>query len=172
MHPDIKLSLIVARARSGVIGAKGDLPWRLGDDLKAFKITTSGCPILMGRKTWESLPFKPLPGRENIVLTTDWQYDAEGARVYSNFAPALNAAKAIAAKGNIDEVFVIGGEMLYRKALPFADRLYITEVDADVEGDAYFPTITESDWQEVSSTPYDKSDRNDHDFVIRVLERK
>jgi len=126
----------------------------------------------MGRKTWESLPFKPLPGRENIVLTTDWQYDAEGARVYSNFAPALNAAKAIAAKGNIDEVFVIGGEMLYRKALPFADRLYITEVDADVEGDAYFPTITESDWQEVSSTPYDKSDRNDHDFVIRVLERK
>ena len=171
MHPDVKLSLIVARARSGVIGVKGDLPWRLSDDLKAFKKTTSGCPLLMGRKTWESLPFKPLPGRENIVLTNDWQYSAKGARVYSNFAPAFNAAKAIGVNGKFEEVFVIGGEALYRKALPFADRLYITEVDADVEGDAFFPAITEGNWREVSSTPFGKSDRNEYDFVIRVLDR-
>ena len=104
-------------------------------------------------------------------LTTDWQYSAKGARVYSNFAPAISAAKAIAAKGKLEEVFVIGGETLYRKALPYADRLYITEVDADVEGDAFFPAITESNWREVSSTPFNKSDRNDYDFVIRVLNR-
>ena len=171
MQQEVKLSLIVARARGGVIGAKGDLPWRLSDDLKAFKKTTFGCPLLMGRKTWESLPLKPLPGRENIVLTKDWQYDAVGARVYSSFAPAVNAAKAIAYKGKFEEIFVIGGETLYRKALPLADRLYITEVDAEVEGDAFFPVIAESSWREVSRTPYEQNADNDHDFVIRLLER-
>lgn len=171
MQPDIKLSLIVARARGGVIGVKGDLPWHLSDDLKAFKKTTLGCPLIMGRKTWESLPFKPLPGRENIVLTGDWQYEAIGARVYSSFAPAMNAAKAIARKGGLEEVFVIGGASVYAKALPLADRLYITEVDADVEGDAHFPEFEEGEWQQVAATPFEKSDGNDHAFEIRVLER-
>lgn len=171
MQQDVKLSLIVARARGGVIGVNGDLPWHLSDDLKAFKKTTFGCPLIMGRKTWESLPFKPLPGRENIVLTSDWSYEALGARVYSSFAPALNAAKAIAAKGKFVEVFVIGGQSVYAKALPFADRLYLTEVDAAVEGDAYFPEFDEDVWEEVSATPFDKNETNDHDFVIRVLER-
>jgi len=169
--PDIKLSLIVARARGGVIGANGDLPWRLSDDLKAFKKTTFGCPLIMGRKTWESLPIKPLPGRENIVLTSDWQYEAMGARVYSSFAPAMNAAKAIAAKGKFKEVFVIGGASVYAKALPMADKLYLTEVDADVNGDAFFPDFEESVWNEVSATPFEKSEDNDHPFVIRILER-
>ena len=171
MTADIKLSLIVARAKNGVIGAEGGIPWRLKDDLKAFKTTTFGCPLLMGRKTWESLPFKPLPGRVNIVLTSDWDYDAIGARVYSSFAPAMNAAKAIALKGKFEEVFVIGGETLYKKALPMADRLYITEVDAEVEGDTYFPEFDDRDWREVSSTAFKKDEDNDHDFVIRVLER-
>ena len=171
MQQEVKLSMIVARAHGGVIGVKGDLPWRLSDDLKAFKKVTFGCPVLMGRKTWESLPIKPLPGRENIVLTRDWQYDAIGARVYSSFAPAMNAAKAIALKGRFEEIFVIGGEAIYRKALPIADRLYITEVDADVEGDAFFPEFDESSWREISSTRYQKNETNDHDFVIRVLER-
>ena len=172
MQPEVKLSMIVARARGGVIGVNGDLPWRLSDDLKAFKKVTFGCPLLMGRKTWESLPVKPLPGRENIVLTRDWQYDAIGARVYSSFASALNAAKAIARKGKFEEVFVVGGEAIYAKALPLADRLYITEVDADVEGDAFFPEFEEDQWSEVSRTAYEKNVHNDHDFVIRVLERK
>ena len=172
MQQDVKLSLIVARARGGVIGANGDLPWHLKDDLKAFKKATFGCPVLMGRKTWESLPIKPLPGRENIVLTRDWQYDAIGARVYSSFAPALNAARAIALKGKFEEVFVIGGEAIYRKALPLADRLYITEVDAEVEGDAFFPQFDESNWREISNTPYQMNEDNDHDFVIRMLERE
>ena len=168
---DVKLSLIVARARGGVIGASGDLPWRLSDDLKAFKKTTSGCPLIMGRKTWESLPFKPLPGRANIVLTSDWTYQAKGARVYSSFAPALNAAKAIAANCQLDEVFVIGGQSVYAKALPMADRLYITEVDADVEGDAFFPEFDETIWREISATPFQKDADNDYAFVIRILER-
>lgn len=171
MEPDVKLSLIVARASGGVIGANGDLPWRLSDDLKAFKKVTFGCPVLMGRKTWESLPIKPLPGRQNIVLTSDWEYDAVGARVYSSFAPAMNAAKAIAAKSKFEEIFVIGGESLYKKAFGMADRLYITEVDASVEGDAFFPAFNEGVWKEVSSTSYQKNDDNEHDFVIRVLER-
>ena len=105
MEPQVKLCLIVARARNGVIGRSGELPWHLSDDLQFFKRTTLGCPILMGRATWESLPFHPLPKRENIVLTRDWKYAAEGARVYSSFAPAMNAAKTMAKKAGRDEVF-------------------------------------------------------------------
>ncbi|MEE9380159.1 MAG: dihydrofolate reductase, partial [Hyphomonadaceae bacterium] len=141
MEPQVKLCLIVARARNGVIGRSGELPWHLSDDLQFFKRTTLGCPILMGRATWESLPFHPLPKRENIVLTRDWKYAAEGARVYSSFAPAMNAAKTMAKKAGREEVFVIGGATLYERALPMADRLYITEVDTAPEGDVYFPAL-------------------------------
>ena len=164
--------MIVARARGGVIGANGDMPWRLSDDLKSFKKITLGYPIIMGRKTWESFPRRPLPGRENIVLTRDWQYEATGARVYSSFAPALNAAKAIARAGDLGQVFIVGGAALYRKALPIADTLYITEVDADLDGDTFFPEFDEADWRETSRTPFQKNESNDFDFVSRVLERK
>ena len=171
MEDAVKLSMIVARARNGIIGKDGGLPWKLGDDLALFKQATLGKPIIMGRHTWESLPKRPLPGRQNIVVTRDWAYSAEGARVYSNFNAAINSAKAIAQREGHDEVFVIGGESLYRRALPMADVLYISEVDAEVDGDVSFPEFDESEFREVATKPFEQSDRNDHAFKLRVLER-
>jgi dihydrofolate reductase len=171
MPSNVKLSMIVARARNGVIGVKGDLPWRLKTDLAFFKKMTIGKPILMGRKTWESLPKRPLPARENIVLTRDWTYDAPGARVYSSFAAALNAAKAIATRAGQSEVFVVGGEMIYALGMPYADRLYITEVDVAPQGDAYFPKFVAADWRETTAEAYEAGEGNDHAFTIRQLDR-
>ncbi len=171
MHSDVKLSLIVARGRNNVIGAAGQLPWRLKSDLMFFKKVTLGNPVIMGRKTWESLPKRPLPDRENIVMTRDWTYDAPGARVYSSFSPAVNAAKAIAAREGKREVFVIGGEAIYQLALPLADLVYVTEVDAAPEGDAHFPVLAESEWHEETAEHFEISKGNDHAFTIRKLER-
>ncbi len=172
MSDIIKLCLIVAQARNRVIGASGQLPWRLKDDLAFFKTVTMGSPLLMGRKTWESLPRRPLPGRENIVLSQDWNYDAPGARVYSSFAPALNAAKAMATRAGTGKVFVIGGEAIYTLALPFADRIYLTDVDTAPEGDAYFPPLKTSDWFETGAETFAGGSGNDHAFTIRTLERE
>jgi dihydrofolate reductase len=130
MIEPIRLSLIVAQGRNRVIGSAGQLPWRLKDDLAHFKRTTMGAPVIMGRKTWESLPKRPLPGRPNIVISRDWNYDAAEARVYSSLSPAINAAKAMALRAGQSEVFVIGGAAIYELALPLADRIYLTEVDA------------------------------------------
>tara|TARA_R110000782_G_scaffold98308_3_gene183601 strand:- start:618 stop:1166 length:549 start_codon:yes stop_codon:yes gene_type:complete len=171
MHSDVKLSLIVARGRNNVIGVAGQLPWRLKSDLMFFKKVTLGNPIIMGRKTWESLPRRPLPDRENIVMTRDWTYDAPGARVYSSFSPAVNAAKAIAAREGKREVFVIGGEAIYKLALPLADRVYVTDVDAAPDGDAHFPVLADTEWHEETTEHFDISEGNDHAFTIRRLER-
>lgn len=171
MEEPVKLSMIVARARNGVIGKDGGLPWKLSDDLALFKQTTDGKPIIMGRHTWESLPKRPLPGRQNIIITRNWEYAAEGARVYSNLNAAINSAKAIAARNGEQEVFIIGGESLYRRALPMTDILYISEVDAEVDGDVRFPEIDESQFREVATKQFEKSERNDHAFKLRVLER-
>lgn len=167
----IKLCLIVARARNGAIGRDGDLPWRLSDDLKHFKRTTKGCPVIMGRKTWESLPVRPLPGRDNLVLSRDGHYGADEARVYTAIGPAIVSAKALAAVAGCDEIFVTGGEAIYAAALPHADRLYITEVDTEIEGDAFFPDFDEADFTEAAREAVSANDKNDHDFVIRRLDR-
>ncbi len=171
MTGEVKLCLIVARARNGVIGAKGGLPWRLSGDLVFFKKTTLGKPIIMGRNTWESLPRQPLPGRENIVLTKDWSYAANGARVYSSFSSAVAAARAIAARAGEDEVFVIGGGAVYDRALKVADRIYLTEVDVEPDGDTYFPALDENAWVETSVSEFKADEKNEHDFRIRVLDR-
>lgn len=168
-HP--KLCLIVARARNGVIGAKGDMPWRLRDDLVHFKEVTQGAPVIMGRKTWESLPKRPLPGRANLVVSRDWTYAAPGARVYSSLASALAVGRAIAAREGRDEFFVVGGGMLYEAALPLTERIYLTEVDAAPEGDAFFPEIDMDVWSVISSEAREADARNDHAFQIVVLER-
>ncbi|MEM1106620.1 MAG: dihydrofolate reductase [Pseudomonadota bacterium] len=171
MDEEPKLCLIVARARNRVIGRNGDLPWRLKDDLALFKRTTLGAPILMGRKTWQSLPKQPLPGRENLILSRDWTLSAPGARVYSAIGPALAVSRAIARRAEIAEVFVIGGEALYAHALPLAERMYITEVDAEPQGDAHFPDFDEGDWREHSREAFPAGDGNDHSFVFRRLDR-
>ena len=130
----------------------------------------------MGRKTWESLPLKPLPGRLNIVLTRDESYEAEGrsrgALVCTSLDEAIEIAREQAEDDGLDEICVIGGTALFEKALPRARRLYITEVDAEVEGDALFPTFDEAAWTEVSSEAHPAGEKDDHGFTFRVLERK
>ncbi|MGE6697629.1 dihydrofolate reductase [Hyphomonas sp. NPDC076900] len=171
MSIEVKLCLIVAQARNRVIGASGRLPWRLKDDMAFFKATTMGAPIIMGRKTWESFPKRPLPGRENIVLTRDWDYDAAEARVYSSFPAAMNAARAIAAREGRDEAFVIGGAEIYTLALPFADRIYLTEVETEVEGDALFPELDMRQWRQDELAAHPAGEGNDHAFRILRLDR-
>ncbi len=172
MNAPVKLCLIVARARNGVIGKDNDLPWRLSDDLKHFKATTKGCPVIMGRKTWESLPRRPLPGRDNIVLSRDGQYSAPGARVYTSIDAAIEAAKGLATVAGKTEVFVTGGSAIYRDALPHADRLYITEVDVEMDGDASFPEFDEADFDETSREAVAADAKNEFDFTIRQLDRR
>lgn len=135
------LTLIAAVARNGTIGKDNALPWRLSADLKRFKALTTGHPILMGRKTWESLG-RPLPGRHNIVITRNAAYRAEGGTVVNSIDAAITAASGDA------EAFVIGGEEIYRLALPLADRLQLTEIGSDFAGDAVFPAFDRSQWRE------------------------
>ncbi len=143
------LNLIFARARNGVIGHNNTLPWHLPEDLAHFKATTLGQPVIMGRKTWDSLPvkFRPLPGRMNIVVTrqTDWQSD--GAHVAHSVDEALQACPTEA------QPWVIGGAELYRLAMPLATRVVVTEIDAEYEGDAFAPELDAS-WQEASRTTH------------------
>lgn len=167
----IKLCLIVARARNGAIGKDGELPWRLSDDLNHFKTTTKGCPVIMGRKTWQSLPKQPLPGRDNIVLSRDGQYAAPGARVYTAMPAAIAAGRSLAQATRRDELFVVGGEAIYAAALPFADRLYVTDVDAEIQGDAFFPKFDASAYTETRQRRVEANEKNQFGFTIRTLDR-
>ena len=167
-----RLALVVARARNGVIGKDGGLPWRLRSDLQRFKAVTMGKPCIMGRKTWESLPLKPLPGRLNLVLTKDESFEARGAVVCTTLDEAVEIARETAEEDGVDEVCIIGGTALFAMALPRAKRLYLTEVDAEPEGDATFPTFDEGAWKEISSEAFPAGEKDDHAFVFRVLERR
>ncbi|MEM7570675.1 MAG: dihydrofolate reductase [Pseudomonadota bacterium] len=138
-HPKPKVSMILARASNGVIGRDGDLPWRLPADLKHFKKLTVGKPIIMGRKTWDSLG-KALPGRHNIVLTRDKSFTGEGCTVTHTLADALDAA------GLTGEIMIIGGAEIYKLAMPIAQRIYMTHVALTAEGDTLFPALDEAEW--------------------------
>jgi dihydrofolate reductase len=155
------LSLVVAMSKNRVIGRDGDLPWRLPNDLKHFKQVTMGKPIIMGRKTWESLYVKPLPGRRNIVITRNAGYEAEGAEISDSLESAL-----ILATGE-DEAMIIGGAELFATALDTATRLHLTEIHADIEGDTYFPNSDRSLWREISREPHDaEGDAPAYSFLL------
>ncbi len=172
MISSIKLSLIAARSQNGAIGKDGKLPWRLADDLAFFKSMTEGHPIIMGRKTWDSLPRRPLPKRENIVLTRDWTFRAPGARVHTSILPAIEAGRALARAAGKPEVFVVGGEALYAAAIQTADLLYLTEVETEVDGDAFFPAFDENAFEVMSNRKVEADARNEFPFHIKVLKRK
>jgi dihydrofolate reductase len=167
-HP--KLTFVVAIAKNGVIGREGGLPWRLSSDMKRFKAATIGKPVLMGRKTWESLPKRPLVERDNLVLTRDANFTAPGAWVYTGLDAMLAAGRAMAAERGVDEVCVIGGAQLYEAALPFADRIVLTEVNLEPQGDARL-VLDLATWREVSREHVPRGEKDDADFVVRVLER-
>lgn len=162
-HPP-RLSLIVAVARNGVIGRSGTLPWRLPADLQHFKAVTMGAPIVMGRKTWESIG-RPLPGRRNIVVSRRAGFVATGADVVDSLDAALALCTGVA------EVFVIGGAELYATALGRADRIHRTLVEAEVDGDTSFPPLDATCWRISSEQLLPKDDKNEHPVRFQVLER-
>jgi len=160
-HPgQPRVYLVAAVAANGVIGAGGKLPWRLPEDLRHFKALTLGHPVIMGRKTWESLALRPLPGRENIVVTRSPGYGAPGAHV----AASLEAALALCAGESV--AFVIGGGELYEAALPLADGLVLTEIGRDYAGDATFPQFDRAAWRETQRKPQTGADGLRFDFVL------
>ena len=159
------LSCIVAMAENWVIGRGGDLPWHLPADLKRFKQLTMGHHIIMGRKTYESIG-RALPGRTSVVVTRNRNFvAAPGVAVSHSLEEALEQA------ASDDEAFVIGGEALYRLALPSADRLYVTAIHAEVDGDVYFPGDTLDDWHLTHEEPHEADDRHTHEYTFRVHER-
>ena len=143
------LALIAACGHGRVIGIDNQLPWHLPEDMKFFRETTRGRPVIMGRKTWESLPdaFRPLPGRLNIVVSRNAGYQAAGGSVVGSLQAALSAAR------DAEIAFVIGGAELFNQALPLADRLILTEIDQDYPGDAFFPAFSPDEWAEASRIP-------------------
>ena len=160
------ISLIWAMDNNNLIGKNNDLPWHLPEDLKFFKRTTMGSPIAMGRKTWDSLG-RPLPGRENIVITRNHSFSSADCTV-------LNSIEAFAEYYNSkdEEIFVIGGAEIYHLCLPFASRLYLTRIDAEFEGDTYFPALTMSEWKLISKEKGIKDEKNPYDFYFEIYERK
>lgn len=165
-----RLAIIVAVADNGVIGRDNALPWHLPEDLRYFKRVTMGKPIVMGRKTFEAIG-RPLPGRTNIVVTRNPAFRAEGARVVPSLDAALGLAGQIAGADGVEEALVIGGAEIYRAALPLADRLYITEVHASVEGDAALPGIDWARWREVGREPHMAQAPNPYDYSFVCYER-
>ena len=161
------VSLIVGRARNGVIGRDGALPWRLPADLAQFKRRTMGHHLVMGRRTFESLP-GILPGRPHFVLSRDPSFAPEGVRVFANLEDALATAEA----AGEDEAFVIGGGAVYREALPRAHRVYLTRVHADIEGDVTFDELDPTSWTEVERNDEDVDARHAHPFSVCVYERR
>lgn len=165
------ISLIAAVARGGVIGRGNALVWTEPQDQRHFRQTTMGCPVVMGRKTWESLParFRPLPGRRNVVVTRQSAYAAPGAETAASLPQALALAAAPAAgAGPVAEVFVMGGAEIYAQAIPLAQRLVLTEVDLAVEGDAHFPPVDPAQWHEQSRQPGTGADGTPFAFVTYV----
>jgi len=160
----MRLSLIVAMDRNGVIGANGVLPWRLPADLQHFREVTMGKPIVMGRRTHESIG-RPLPGRENIVISGQPGYRARGCTVLDSLDAALRHCAAQ------DEAFVMGGAELYRQTLGRADRIYLTEVHADVEGDTTFPPWDREVWREIERRDFGSDEANLYCYSFVILER-
>ncbi len=160
------ISLIAAIGKgNNVLGKEGKLPWHLPADSQYFKDVTMGHPILMGRKTWESIGSKPLPGRLNVVITRNPDFKVEGGEVFHSLEEVLSRFRQ-------EDVFVVGGGELYREALPFADRLYLTEVEGQFEGDAFFPEFKKEEWTETVREVHTSDEKNPYPYIFTVLERK
>lgn len=161
-----RIALVVAIASNGVIGSRGTMPWRIPEDMKHFKAVTMGKPIIMGRKTWESLPKKPLPERINIIVTRDTGFRAEGVVVAHSLDEALKRAEA----DKPDEIAVIGGAEIYNAALPKAGRIYLTEIDRAFDGDTHL-ALDRAAWHETAREDHPASEANPIPFSFVTLER-
>ena len=166
----MKISLVWAMAQNRVIGRNNQLPWYLPEDLKYFKRITLGKPVIMGRKTFDSIG-KPLPGRTNIVVTRNRDWSFEGVRIVDSLEAARELCENQAIMDGTEEAMIIGGAEIYRQAMPLADRLYLTEVHADVEGDATFPEFDRSQWQEIAREDFEASGPNPYNYSFIILEK-
>ncbi len=160
------LSLIAAMDVNNIIGLEGDMPWHLPDDLKFFKKETQGKTVIMGRKTFESIGSRPLPNRRNIVISRNADYDAGKAELMSSIEQAVLSCDSV------EEVMIIGGGQLYRSMLPFANKLYITKVDADLKGDTAFPKWNKNEWALSFSEFHEKDERHSYAFTFHIYEKK
>lgn len=161
----MRVSAVVAASDNGVIGRDGGLPWHVSSDLKLFKEITLGKPVIMGRRTWESLPRQPLPGRRNIVITRNMDYVAEGAEI------VRSVDEALAVCAGEPEVSIIGGGQVYAQAMDRTDRIYLTRIHLDVEGDTFLPELAAEEWVEVERRAFEKGERDDAAFALVVLDR-
>ncbi|MEH6446487.1 MAG: dihydrofolate reductase [Oceanospirillaceae bacterium] len=166
----MKLAIIVAQSNNRVIGKDNDLPWRLPKDLQYFKQVTLGKPIIMGRKTYESIG-KPLPGRVNIVITNNKGFTAEGTQVVNSLQGAIELAESICKDAEQPEAMLIGGAQIYQQAISLADTLYITEVDAVIEGDAFFPEYDRADYSEQKRVKHLADVKNPYDYSFVVYQK-
>lgn len=164
------VSLIVAVAENGVIGRDGKLPWHLSSDLKTFRRLTMGKPIIMGRRTYDSIG-KPLDGRDNIVVTRDPFFEVPGVSACGSIGDALTLARVLAKTGGADEIMVIGGADIFAGTMPIAERIYFTRVHASPEGDRHFPTPDKNEWREVSREPLPEGPRDEFASTLIVYER-
>lgn len=164
------ISLIAAVSSNKAIGKNNDLPWKLPDDMKYFMETTKGHHVIMGRKNYESIPdkFRPLPNRTNIVVTRQENFKAPGCIVVNSIEKALEISKA---NGEL-ETFIIGGAEIYKQGLASTQRMYLTEINAKIEGDTYFPDYSENDWIETSRIPHDTDERHQYEFDFVIYEKK
>lgn len=158
------ITLVLARADNGVIGNAGGIPWRIPNDMKRFKALTMGKPIVMGRKTWESFPKRPLPGRTNIVITRDATYRAPGAVVVSSLDDALERAS----QDVPDAIMIVGGADIYRQALPRTTHIELTEVHGEFQGDTIMPEFSKNDWREIAREDYSTADGLRYSYVTMV----
>lgn len=167
----VKICLIVARSKNNVIGVGGDLPWHLRSDLQNFKKLTLGKPVIMGRKTWDSLPIKPLPKRLNVVISRNELLDIKGAVTATSLDEGIEIATEHAADDGASEVFIIGGAQVYAAAMPLVDRVYLTEVDTILDGDAHFDVDFSTGWRTVSRETFAPGEHDDHAFTITQYDR-
>ena len=165
------ITLVVAVASNGVIGSDGGMPWKLSGDLKRFKADTMGRPVVMGRKTWAAIG-KPLPGRDNIIITRDAGFRVTGASVTSGIASALLLAEIMAQRRGADDIAIIGGGEIYRQMFDRADRLIVTHVDGELEGDTVFPDISGDVWQEMASEAFPAGIKDSHATRRVVYQRR
>lgn len=164
----MKIVIIVAVAKNNVIGSSNTIPWYCPEDLKYFKRTTLGSPVLMGRKTYDSLKIQPLPGRQNIVVTRDAELNYPGCDMVSS----INEGIALAKTNDSQKLFIVGGADIYLQCLSIAEELYVTEVDVLVEGDRFFPAIDESIWSLIKEDVYQANQENPHDMIFKVFSRR
>lgn len=163
----MRISFIVAKSENNVIGINNKLPWHLKDDLQNFKKLTMGHHILMGRKTFESIG-KPLPGRMSLVISSEPRPATDSVFWFTSIWRAIKQAE----RAGETELFIIGGEKVFKSALTIADRIYLTEVKGDVKGDTFFPSLSMKNWKLISEQSFSKNSDNDHDFSIQVLDRR